>query len=277
MKPAISVSIVLAVVIATLASAQQRTQPAALRIVVIEGEDAVNIVQQKTAIRPLVAVRDRNDLPVAGATVQFVIQQSGNAATVSFANTQTAITVTTDTAGRAAAPQLQALRSGAVRINVNAAYQGQKATATITQTNFATLADAKAAGRNATNPTGAGNAAVADPGAAATSTGALGTAVGLGAAGVSAAVAATQAAKSACESSSSSFTADLAAAIDACSPRGPSCGSTAQQTADSLGQWCSCDGRDAVAASLAASGTNFTALGQGAVFAGIAFPPASCR
>ena len=37
-----------------------------LRIVVLEGEGAVNIIQQKTAVRPLVEVRDSNNLPVPG-------------------------------------------------------------------------------------------------------------------------------------------------------------------------------------------------------------------
>ena len=39
---------------------------AALRIVVIAGEDAVNIVQQKTAVAPIIEVRDRNDQPQIG-------------------------------------------------------------------------------------------------------------------------------------------------------------------------------------------------------------------
>jgi hypothetical protein len=38
-----------------------------LKIVVVEGEDAVNIIQQRTAVSPIVEVRDDNDLPVAGA------------------------------------------------------------------------------------------------------------------------------------------------------------------------------------------------------------------
>src|SRR5438105_3259905 len=49
-------------------------QTPALRIVVVEGEDAVNIVQQKTAVAPVVEVRDRNDQPVAGVLVRFAIQ-----------------------------------------------------------------------------------------------------------------------------------------------------------------------------------------------------------
>ena len=38
-------------------------KPNALKIVVIQGEDAVNIIQQKTAVAPIVEVRDENDLP----------------------------------------------------------------------------------------------------------------------------------------------------------------------------------------------------------------------
>lgn len=52
-------------------------QPGGLKIVVIEGEGAVNIIQQKTAVSPLVEVRDRNNNPVSGAVVTFTIQ-SGN-------------------------------------------------------------------------------------------------------------------------------------------------------------------------------------------------------
>src|SRR5262245_34319878 len=52
--------------------------PTGLRIIVIEGEDAVNIIQQKTAVAPVVEVRDRNDQPVAGAIVNFAIR-SGRA------------------------------------------------------------------------------------------------------------------------------------------------------------------------------------------------------
>ena len=44
-----------------------------LRIVVIEGEDSVNIIAQGTAVPTLVEVRDRNDLPVSGASVLFLL------------------------------------------------------------------------------------------------------------------------------------------------------------------------------------------------------------
>ena len=42
-----------------------------LRIVVLEGEDGVNIIGQGTAVPTVVEVRDRNDLPVLGASVVF--------------------------------------------------------------------------------------------------------------------------------------------------------------------------------------------------------------
>src|SRR5262245_9489366 len=52
-----------------------QTAPAGgLRIVVIAGEDAINIVQQKTAVAPVVEVRDRNDHPMAGVIVRFAIR-----------------------------------------------------------------------------------------------------------------------------------------------------------------------------------------------------------
>jgi hypothetical protein len=97
-------------------------------------------------VKPVVEVRDKNDLPVAGAVVTFTIaglQGGGNAAV--FANGQTVFAVVTDAAGRAAAAELQPLVKGAVQIQVQASYQGQIATTTITQTNFATTAEAQAA------------------------------------------------------------------------------------------------------------------------------------
>ena len=57
--------------------ALEAEQASSLKIVVLEGEGAVNIIQQKTAVRPLVEVRDRNNLPVAGASVTFTIGGGG--------------------------------------------------------------------------------------------------------------------------------------------------------------------------------------------------------
>ena len=137
-------------------------QPApSLKIVVLEGEGAVNIIQQKTAVRPLVEVRDRNNLPVAGAAVTFTIGGGGQGA--AFAGGVQTLTVTTNAAGQAAASGLNALSSGAFQIQVQAAYQGQIATAAISQTNFATAAAAAQAGAGA----GGGGTAAGTTGGAA--------------------------------------------------------------------------------------------------------------
>ena len=48
-------------------------QDAGLQIVVIAGERNVNIIGQGTAVATLVEVRDRNDLPVSGAAVLFLL------------------------------------------------------------------------------------------------------------------------------------------------------------------------------------------------------------
>ena len=50
-----------------------------LRIVVLEGEERVNIIGQGTAVPAVVEVRDRNDLPVSGATVLFVLREGSTA------------------------------------------------------------------------------------------------------------------------------------------------------------------------------------------------------
>jgi len=134
-------SFVVAVLFALLGQ-QPSTQPA-LRIVVLEGENGVNIIQQKTAVRPLVEVRDRNNVPVAGATVTFAI---GGGQPAAFAGGVQTLTVTTNAAGQAAATGFTALGPGAIQVQVQAAYQGQIATAAISQTNFATAAAASQAG-----------------------------------------------------------------------------------------------------------------------------------
>src|SRR5262245_57271468 len=139
--------------------APQATNAAALRIVVLEGEGAINVIQQKTAVAPVVEVRDRNDQPVAGAVVRFVIR-GGRA---SFKGGRT-LTLTTNGAGRAAATGLTPTGSGALQMTATASFEGQTAVATITQTNVATLAQATAA--TGASAGGAGGSATAGGAAA---------------------------------------------------------------------------------------------------------------
>lgn len=136
------------------ARAIQNAQATGLKIVVLEGEDAVNIIQQKTAVAPVVEVRDRNNQPVAGAVVRFAIQ--GGRAT--FNGTRT-LTVTTNVAGRAVVTGLTPTGTGAVQIGVSAAFQGQTAVATIAQTNVLTAAQATAGAAGGAGGTGSGSSA----------------------------------------------------------------------------------------------------------------------
>lgn len=151
--PPIAASLALVALIAT-------GQSGALHIVVIEGEDAVNIVQQKTAVAPVVEVRDRNDQPVAGAIVRFAINQGRG----TFAGART-LSVTTNAAGRAVASGLTPTGGGALQIGASATFQGQTVVATITQTNVMTAAEAAAA--SGATGTGASSGASSASGGAA--------------------------------------------------------------------------------------------------------------
>jgi hypothetical protein len=150
-----------------LVSAQQKPAASNLRIVVIAGEGAVNIIQQKTAVAPIVEIRDRNNLPVAGATVTFSV--SGSGATFGTGST---LTVVTNAAGQATAAGLTPTAAGALQVNVSAAFQGQLASAAITQTNFATAqaAAAASAGGGGGGAAGGGAAGAAGGGGIGTTT-----------------------------------------------------------------------------------------------------------
>ena len=172
----LSVAILLITAALQTIDAAAQTTPAqriARKIVVLAGEDAVNIIQQKTAVAPLVEVRDDNDLPVAGVLVTFSVR---GAKTATFSGGAPTLSVVTDAAGRAAATGFTPIASGTVQINVTAAVQGQTLTTTITQTNFMTAAQAAQSSSGASGSSGAG---VAGSGAA-TAAGAGGAAGGGG-------------------------------------------------------------------------------------------------
>jgi len=93
----------------------------------------VNISQQRTAVAPIVEVRDRTDQPVAGAVVSYTIH-SGRACSPSRR---------TPPDGRC--PEAAPTRPGPLPIAASAVYQGKTATLTFTQTNLTTAAEATAA------------------------------------------------------------------------------------------------------------------------------------
>jgi hypothetical protein len=146
--------------LASEAAGLQNAGQAALKIVVLEGEGAVNIIQQKTATAPVIEVRDQNDLPVAGAAVRFVIR-SGRAA---FGGART-LSVTTNAAGRAVATGFAPTGSGALQITATATFQGHTAAVTIAQTTVTTAAQAAGVSGAGTSASGAGSAASAGAGA----------------------------------------------------------------------------------------------------------------
>ena len=167
----------LAVFVLPGGAASAAAQDGGLRIVVLEGEDGVNIIEQGTAVPAVVEVRDRNDLPVSGASVLFLLAEGGTA-TLNAGVSQVALT--TNALGQAAVT-VNPVATGAVQLSVNATFQGQTAAAAIVQTNFATVAEAAAAGVSATG--GAGGAGGGAGGAAGgAGAGGAGGAAGTGAA-----------------------------------------------------------------------------------------------
>jgi PKD repeat protein len=138
------------------AFAAAQPQVSGLKIVVIAGEDSVNVIQQRTAVAPVVEVRDDNDQPVAGALVRFTVRGGRNAR---LNGTLETLQVTTDATGRATVTSLTPTGSGPVQMDVVASFQGRTATAVISQTNVATAAAVgagAAAGTAGAAATGAG-------------------------------------------------------------------------------------------------------------------------
>lgn len=108
---------------------------------VVDGEGAMNQVKKRAAQEPVVVVLDKDERPVAGATVKFSTPTTGPSA--SFVNGTPVLTVITDAKGRAIAKGLQAnAETGVYQISVAADCGGWHATATIHQNNVYTASRA---------------------------------------------------------------------------------------------------------------------------------------
>ena len=119
-----------------------------LKVIVVDGDEAANIVAEKIAAIPVIEVRDEKDRRVAGAIVRFVIRKTvRNRLAAVFRNGQAEVRTLTDAAGQANSSAITPLEPGSFEIDVEVRYPGQTGKATIRQTNFRNLADAKAAGR----------------------------------------------------------------------------------------------------------------------------------
>ncbi len=121
-------------------------QPGGLRIHIVEGEGAVNNIQQRVAREPVVQVTDEQDRPVEGAVVAFALPRNG--ASGAFADGSQLFTTTTDSQGRAVARGFHTNRSaGEFNVSVTASYQGQSVSRRFKMTNVATAAAGVSAGK----------------------------------------------------------------------------------------------------------------------------------
>ena len=115
-----------------------------LDLTVVEGEGGSNVVGKKSSAKLVVLVRgDKNQL-LEGAVVTFIAPADGPS--VVFGNGLRTVTVMTDAEGRAQAPSMRAVNSGSFRLQVSASFRGQIVSASISQTNYLSGADAKGKG-----------------------------------------------------------------------------------------------------------------------------------
>src|SRR5580704_16177619 len=79
----------------------RQDDPAALHIVVLSGEGAINNIRNRSNPAPIIEVRDANNQSVPGAAVTFFLPNDGPGGV--FADSTHASIVFTDAQGRAAA------------------------------------------------------------------------------------------------------------------------------------------------------------------------------
>ena len=125
----------------------------ALHIVILDGEDALNNIRQRTAREPIVQVQDENHKPVAAAVVLFTIHKGSGGAGGTFAGVST-LAVITGLDGEAVAKGLESNGvKGSYTISVQATAGAVTTTAVITQTNV--LGPASSSSSSSTSTTGA--------------------------------------------------------------------------------------------------------------------------
>jgi hypothetical protein len=113
-----------------------QTTPAAapLKIVVLQGANAVNNVKTRVVTEPVVEIRDARDLPVAGADVVFQLPAAGPGGT--FPDSSLTYTTRSNARGQAAAaPFVPNHEVGRFYIKVTATSNGQTASLAIAQQN----------------------------------------------------------------------------------------------------------------------------------------------
>ncbi len=118
------------------ASPGQAGEKPQLTIKILEGNEVVHTVGQRSARDPVVQVTDENNRPVGGAVVVFDLPARGASGT--FANGARSVTVLTGPDGTASATGFTAnAAQGQYAMQVTASHQGQTASTVVAQTNAA--------------------------------------------------------------------------------------------------------------------------------------------
>ena len=122
-------------VVSTPVTAQTEA-PTPFRLVVLEGDGAINNVRIRSAREPRVRVEDLNGDPLAKVPVTFVAPTLGASGT--FGTSGTTVTIITDEEGEATAAGFRPnALVGQFQIRVSASIERQVARAVIAQTNAA--------------------------------------------------------------------------------------------------------------------------------------------
>ena len=119
-----------------LAASFLHAQDSSLKIVIVEGEDALINVNQPSTRDVVIEVRDAKEAAIEGASVTFFLPAQGPGGV--FGNGTNTMTATTDRDGRAIARSIRySKQTGRFEIRVIASYKGQTATAIVHQTTVA--------------------------------------------------------------------------------------------------------------------------------------------
>ncbi len=123
-----------AVFISCMLASPAGAQDAAIKIIVQEGQGAINNIPQRRAKEPVVQVQHEDGEPVVGATVTFLLPDTGPGGT--FADGARMLNIQTDEKGLATGRGLKPnATAGRFLIRVNASYHGQTANTTVAQIN----------------------------------------------------------------------------------------------------------------------------------------------
>ena len=123
-----------AVLISCILASPASAQEAGIKIIVQEGQGAINNIPQRRAKEPVIQVQHEDGEPVVGATVTFLLPDSGPGGT--FADGARMLNIQTDAKGQAVGRGLKPnATSGRFLIRVNVSYHGQTASTTIAQIN----------------------------------------------------------------------------------------------------------------------------------------------